>query len=328
MGGPCLPRMLSLQGGPLWAALLISFTLSTHAVAQLADEPVPSEQAVTIEPVARDEAIEERIGRILQATGWYRNVAIAVDEGIVFLDGIAGSQEQRTWARDLAARTEGTVAVVNRIEVREEVSWNFAPAFSEIEMLARRIVVVLPLIALAIVILPVAWWLSSAIASGMRRLLAPRVEQAFLRNVIARVIAIPVLLLGVYLMLQVAGLTGLAVSLLGGAGVIGIVLGFAFRDIAENFLASLMLSIWRPFRQGDVIGVAGFEGVAQTMNTRSTIPHYRWKPRSDSECDRVQECDLKLHGGTRAQSDGGCRHRLRCLDRRHPAPDRGRPAQP
>ncbi|WP_353646675.1 BON domain-containing protein [Mesorhizobium sp. WSM2239] len=233
--------------------------MSTHTAAQLADEPAAPEQAVAIEPLARDEAIEERIGRILEATGWYRSVEIAVDEGIVFLDGIAGSQEQRTWARDLAARTEGTVAVVNRIEVREEVSWNFAPTLSEIEALARKIAAALPLIALAVLILPLAWWLSSAIASLMRRVLAPRVEQDFLRNVIARAIAIPVLLLGVYLLLQVAGLTGLAVSLLGGAGVIGIVLGFAFRDIAENFLASLMLSIRRPFRQGDVIGVAALK---------------------------------------------------------------------
>lgn len=255
----------------LWAAMAVFFMMSTHAPAQPGDEPSAPEQAVAIEPVARDEAIAERIGRILEATGWYRDAEVAVDEGIVFLDGIAGSQDQRTWARDLAARTEGTVAVVNRIEVREAVNWNFAPAFSEIEALARKIAGALPLIALAVLILPLAWWLSSAIAALMRRMLAPRVEQDFLRNVIARTIAIPVLLLGVYLMLQVAGLTGLAVSLLGGAGVIGIVLGFAFRDIAENFLASLMLSLRRPFRQGDVIGVAGFEGVVQTMNTRSTV---------------------------------------------------------
>ncbi|MBZ0161655.1 MAG: mechanosensitive ion channel [Notoacmeibacter sp.] len=254
-----------------WAALAIFFIISTHAAAQPVDQPAAPDQAVAIEPVARDEAIEARISRILDATGWYRGVEVAVDEGIVFLDGIAGSPEQRTWARDLAARTEGTVAVVNRIEVREAVNWNLTPALSEIEALARSIIVALPLIVLAVLILPLAWWLSSAIASLMRRVLAPWVEQDFLRNVIARTIAIPVLLIGVYLMLQVAGLTGLAVSLLGGAGVMGIVLGFAFRDIAENFLASLILSIRRPFRQGDVIGVAGFEGVVQTMNTRSTI---------------------------------------------------------
>ncbi|MAY61882.1 MAG: mechanosensitive ion channel protein MscS [Rhizobiales bacterium] len=256
----------------LAVSLVIALILgSAQSHAQIEEEATAPGQAVAVEPVARDEAIERRIGRILRATGWYRDVRISVDEGIVFLDGIAGSQDQRVWARDLAARTEGTVAVVNRIEVREEVKWDFAPAFSEIEALARKIAVSLPLIVLAVLILPFAWWLSSAIALLARRLLAQRVEQDFLRDVIARAIAIPILLLGVYLVLQVAGLTGLAVSLLGGAGVIGIVIGFAFRDIAENFLASLLLSIRRPFSQGDVIGVADFEGVVQTMNTRSTI---------------------------------------------------------
>ena len=265
------PGLLRRWGQALLLAGLVAF--SPPAAGQMADEPeidAPG-QAVAVEPIARDEAIEARIARILAATGWYRQVAIAVDEGVVFLDGIAGSPEQRTWARDLAARTEGVVAVVNRIAVREEVNWNLTHALSEFEAVARRIVGALPLIVFALLILPLAWWLSSAIATLMRRLLAPRVEQDFLRNVIARAIAIPVLFLGIYLLLQVAGLTGLAVSLLGGAGVIGIVLGFAFRDIAENFLASLILSIRRPFRQGDVIGVAGHEGVVQTMNTRSTI---------------------------------------------------------
>lgn len=255
-------RVAAAAGFALFAAI---------ASAQDAEDVAPTEQAVAIEPLARDEVIETRIGRILGATGWYNEIKIEVDEGIVFIDGIAGSQEQKTWARDLAARTQGTVAVVNRLEVREEINWNFAPALAELEALARRAVVTLPLLILAVVILPLAWWLSNAIASGTRMLLAPRVEHEFLRSVIARAIAIPVLLLGVYLILQVAGLTGLAVSLLGGAGVIGIVLGFAFRDIAENFLASLILSIRRPFRHGDVIGVVGFEGVVQTMNTRSTV---------------------------------------------------------
>ena len=255
------------------AALATFLMLATPAATQVIDDSAVDtpEQAVSVEPIARDEAIQGRINRILEATGWYRDVQVVADEGVVFLDGIASSQEQRTWARDLSARTVGVVAVVNRIAVHEEVSWNFAPALSETEALARRIAVTLPLVVLAVLILPLAWWLSNAIASLMRRILAPRIEHDFLRGVIARTIAIPVLLVGVYLVLQVAGLTGLAVSILGGAGVVGIVLGFAFRDIAENFLASLILSIRRPFRQGDLIGVAAHEGVVQTMNTRSTV---------------------------------------------------------
>lgn len=257
------------------AAIVLALALAAPAAAQETPPPTeevaPPEQAVAVVPVARDEEIERRIMSILQATGWYRGARVEVDEGVVFLDGVATTPEQKTWARELSARTEDVVAVVNRIEVREEVSWSFSPAFGEIESLARRLVAALPLIVLAILILPLTWWLSSALASALRRVLAPRVDSDFLRGVVARTIAIPVFLLGIYIVLQVAGLTGLAVSLLGGAGIIGIVLGFAFRDIAENFLASLLLSIRRPFRQGDVISVAEHEGVVQTMNTRSTI---------------------------------------------------------
>ena len=256
-----------------WAMLLVVAVASPAALAQTAGEPeiVTPDQSVAVAPEAQDEAIQQRIARILNATGWYSDVAVSVDEGIVFLDGVTESQDYRLWARDVASRTEAVVAVVNRIEVREAVTWDFAPAMAEIERLARQLVVSSPLIVLTLLILPLAWFLSSMLAGVIRRFLAPRVEQDYQRNLIARTIAIPVFLVGVYLVLQIAGLTGLAVSLLGGAGIIGIVLGFAFRDIAENFLASLLLSVRRPFRQGDSIAVGEHEGVVQTMNTRSTI---------------------------------------------------------
>lgn len=255
----------------LVAVALLAAPVFAQAPVPEEDEVAAPEQAVSVQPTARDEAIEARIARILKATGWYDGTDVHVEEGVVFLDGVTASEEHRNWARDLAARTEDVVAVVNRIRVEEEVSWTLAPALGEAATLARRLVVALPLIVLALLILPVAWLLSGLVAGLVRRILAPRVDSPFLRDVIARAVAIPVFLVGLYLVLQVAGLTGLAVSLLGGAGVIGIIVGFAFRDIAENFLASLLLSIRRPFRPGDFIGVAEHEGVVQTMNTRSTI---------------------------------------------------------
>jgi len=57
--------------------------------------------------------------------------------------------------------------------------------------------------------------------------------------------------------LQFAGLTRLAITVLGGTGLIGIIVGFAFRDIAENFLASILLSVRNPFRSGELIEVGG-----------------------------------------------------------------------
>ena len=72
-------------------------------------------------------------------------------------------------------------------------------------------------------------------------------------------------------MLQLAGLTRLAVTVLGGTGLFGIIVGFAFRDIAENFLASVLLSVRNPFSTGDLIEVAGNTGIVQNLNVRSTV---------------------------------------------------------
>jgi small-conductance mechanosensitive channel len=71
--------------------------------------------------------------------------------------------------------------------------------------------------------------------------------------------------------LKVSNLTGLALTVLGGTGIVGIILGFASRDIVENFLASFFLSLHRPFRTGDYIAVSGSEGIVQSLNTRSTV---------------------------------------------------------
>ncbi|NND22968.1 MAG: mechanosensitive ion channel family protein, partial [Silicimonas sp.] len=114
-------------------------------------------------------------------------------------------------------------------------------------------------------------WLSSLAANGLRRWLLGGLDSPFLRSVVARAMALPIFLIGLYVVLQVAGLTQIAFSLIGGAGVLGIIFGFAFRDIAENFLASLLLSIRQPFRSGDLIDVEGQLGSVHSMNTRSTV---------------------------------------------------------
>ncbi len=231
----------------------------------------PSEQQIDVVPTAQDGQIGDRIADILAATGWYEDAVVSVQDGIVFLDGVTNTEDHRDWARTLSLRTDGVVAVVNRMTVVSDISWSLSPALAEIRRIADRTVAALPLVLLAILVLPLAWFAASGIARLMRWLLTDRIATPFLRDIIARAIAIPVFLAGLYVVLQVAGLTQLALSLVGGAGVLGIVIGFAFRDIAENFLASLLLSIRKPFQRGDLITVSDHRGFVQSMNTRSTV---------------------------------------------------------
>ena len=76
---------------------------------------------------------------------------------------------------------------------------------------------------------------------------------------------------GLLLALSVLDLTHLVLSILGVAGMVGLAVGFAFRDITENFIASILLGTRRPFRIGDYIQVAGQAGVVKSLNTRATV---------------------------------------------------------
>ena len=80
-----------------------------------------------------------------------------------------------------------------------------------------------------------------------------------------------VFLFGIYIVLRVSGLTQLALTVVGGTGLIGLAVGIAFRDITENFLASIFLSMQRPFETGDLVEVTGVTGYVQQLNVRTTI---------------------------------------------------------
>jgi small conductance mechanosensitive channel len=77
-----------------------------------------------------------------------------------------------------------------------------------------------------------------------------------------------VLLLG--LLIALAQL-GIAIGpLLAGLGVAGFILGFALQDTISNFFSGLMILMYRPFDEGDVVDVAGVFGTVRDMSLVST----------------------------------------------------------
>jgi small conductance mechanosensitive channel len=271
-GRPSLKLLFALL-----AALGVALPLTAQEAAppaapvQRAEPPEGPKQPVTIIPAASDAQIAARLQSIMQATGWFRQTLVSVRDGVVFIDAKTERAEHRRWAGSLAENTQGTVAVVNRIEIVSDVGSTFDRAAAELADLYRRALRAWPVVLLGTVIVLITGLIAKLVAVLARWFFASRVPSPLLLTVIARTISIPILLLGVYFMLQVAGLTRLALTVLGGTGIIGIILGFAFRDIAENFLASLLLSIRNPFRYGDLIEVGGHTGIVRNLNTRSTV---------------------------------------------------------
>jgi small conductance mechanosensitive channel len=226
---------------------------------------------VDVEPLAEDADIAGRLERILAATEWFTSPRVEVQEGVVFLKGATQTAAHKEWAGKLAERTQDVVAVVNQITVAERSAWDFSPAAEQLRLMGRNAIQSLPAIVLALVVAGLTWFAVLLAVRLARRVGNRRLRNPLLTEVLSRTVAVPVILLGLYFVLQISGLTRIAATILGGTGIIGLVIGIAFRDIAENFLASILISVQRPFRAGDLVTVADQHGFVQKVTTRGTV---------------------------------------------------------
>lgn len=128
----------------------------------------------------------------------------------------------------------------------------------------------LPNLAVALVVLLFFYALGRLVRRGLDGLLSRSGVAPTASNVITRIAQIAALLAGVAAALGVLELTSAAASILAGAGVVGLAVGFAFQDIAANFIAGVVLSFRQPFQLGDIIEIEGHVGHVREMNLRTT----------------------------------------------------------
>jgi small-conductance mechanosensitive channel len=263
----------------LWLAAAILVSTTAQQLAAQAPESTSSSTAnspeapatVEVQPTANDQAIARRLQRILLATGWFHEPTVRVREGVVSLHGATENEQYQQWAADLAQNTRDVVAVVNKIRVEQPAVWDLRPAWNGLNDLWRDLIYNLPFIAFSLLILLIFFGLAAATVRLLRPLLERRIPVPLLRNVIARATGLLLVLFGLYVVLRVSGLSRLALSVVGGTGILGLIIGIAFRDITENFLASILLSVQRPFRTGDLVEVTGILGYVQQLNVRTTV---------------------------------------------------------
>ncbi len=127
-----------------------------------------------------------------------------------------------------------------------------------------------PEIIVGVVMLLLFIFIGIAARKLIRARLGRRISDPLLVNFIARITFLLIALLGIILFLGQVGLSEAASGVLAGAGVGALILGFAFKDIGENFIAGFLLAISRPFSIGDIILIDSFTGTVKAMNFRNT----------------------------------------------------------
>ena len=78
------------------------------------------------------------------------------------------------------------------------------------------------------------------------------------------------LLVGAYLFLEILGLEQYLFKILAGAGIIGIIAGFALKDIASNAFSGLLLNLEKPYKKGDWVQVDGHYGQINEVGILTT----------------------------------------------------------
>lgn len=129
----------------------------------------------------------------------------------------------------------------------------------------------LPNLVLAAVILAIAYVLSRYSAKLVRTLTHRAGQSAGVALLLGRFSTYIVFTIGILIALSTVFPSFQARDLIQLLGISGVAVGFAFKDIFQNFLAGLIILISRPFRIGDTIAVKGYEGVVEDIQTRATM---------------------------------------------------------
>ncbi len=235
--------------------------------------PIAAPGRVDVAPVARDGEIRDRLEKILEATGWFQTPKVEVQDGVVFLSGQTDTEEYKKWAGDLARNTQDVTAVVNQIELTQPSIWDIQPALAGLREMWTNVLRTIPLIGFGILVLLVTWIVARLSANATRSALRKRLPNPLLNKVAGTASGVVVFLIGLYIVFEIAGLANVALTVLGGTGILGLILGIAFRDISENFLSSIFLSLQNPFRIGDTVNIGNSTGIVQALTTRATVLH-------------------------------------------------------
>jgi small conductance mechanosensitive channel len=146
----------------------------------------------------------------------------------------------------------------------------FSDVIKHIEKYYNQLVDITPKVGLAILAFLIAWFIASRVQRFSDTRLKRRMHDPLLASFISRLIKAVLLIIGLLIVFRIIGLTGVATSLLAGAGISAFVIGFALKDIGENFLAGILLAFKRPFAIGEIIESNGVKGKVIALNLRDT----------------------------------------------------------
>lgn len=135
---------------------------------------------------------------------------------------------------------------------------------------SKELIRMLPNLVLAAVIVVAGWLLAKLVRAGVEKVLVRTQIGRSLRNLISNAVYLLIIIIALFGALSILHLDKTVTSILAGAGIVGLALGFAFQDIAANFISGVAMAVQRPIRTGELVEVAGQLGRVERIDLRTT----------------------------------------------------------
>jgi len=129
----------------------------------------------------------------------------------------------------------------------------------------------IPNFIVAVIIAIIFSFIARFAGKGMKKVLRRSLDSTQIADLMASIFKVIVLSVGVFIALDFMGLKSTVTSLLAGAGIVGLAIGFAFQDMTENLIAGIAMGIRKPFKAGDVIETDNVFGSVHSINLRNTL---------------------------------------------------------
>jgi small-conductance mechanosensitive channel len=150
------------------------------------------------------------------------------------------------------------------------VTFDLSQALHSLQAMVSGLFERLPYLVIAVLVYVAFHFGAKFAGRGIRFVSARRRKHANLALVLGRLAEGGLMLLGVLVALVIAVPSFKPAQLIQILGISGVAIGFAFRDILQNFLAGILILLTEPFRIGDQIVVGNFEGTVEEIETRAT----------------------------------------------------------
>ena len=128
----------------------------------------------------------------------------------------------------------------------------------------------IPSLLAAILVIALGIFIANKLTDLSRKFIAGKSTDPLMTNFLIKAIKTVFVIIVIMFGLKVAGLDGIATGVLTAAGASAVILGFAFKDIGENFISGIILSFNRPFNINDTVSIGDIFGRVKSMEFRYT----------------------------------------------------------